>query len=415
MFNFSGPLLTSKSWLNRALIIQHFNPDLKLDTTSMADDVLYLKRAIESLRTDEKKNSFDLGMGGTSFRFFVFLISRRKGHWSIRAHSRLLERPQQDLIQILTQLGVKVQSHQNEFQIISEGWLANKKIICSASLSSQFVSGVLLSSWGLEFDFEIEIQKPMTSFGYLQMTIELLREAGMTLVIEETEKLFLLKIPKNQRITTTNLVSELDVSSAFSLIAAAVINGKVEITNWQKKPKQPDLIFLDFFKQMNISFEIKDNIFSIHKHDKWNAINCHLNSAPDLFPVLAILCAFAQGVSTLSGASQLIYKESNRIKKTQELLDLVGIKSEFLDDGLRIYGQSMKLNEVLDAAKLRSNKDIKLCINQDIKLSFNPDHDHRMAMAAALLILKGYHIEITNPEVVTKSYPQFWQHIGLEV
>ncbi len=112
--------------------------------------------------------------------------------------------------------------------------------------------------------------------------------------------------------------------------------------------------------------------------------------------MLAVLCAFAEGVSTLLGAEQLIYKESNRIQKTYELLCLMGFKCELHAGGLTIYGKSS------------SQPPSKLC-------KFNPDHDHRMAMAAALFKLKSYNIEIEHPEVVNKSYPDFWKDVGLKL
>lgn len=393
MFSFRGPILTSKSWLNRALVVEHFNKNLKTNATTDSDDVVYLKRAIESV---DQTKSFDLGLGGTSFRFFAFLISRHPGHWVLKAHQRLLERPQQEINLILNQLGVKAEFIKNELHIDSQGWQNNGKINCAADVSSQFVSGLLLSCWNLSFDLEIEIKKPISSASYLQMTIELLRQAGMNVQTEENEAHLYCRIPKNQKSQISHLEPELDISSAFSLISAAVLNGEVKITNWQNQSSQPDLVFLDIFKKMNISFFIQEEQFSITKHNNWKAIEYNLNNSPDLFPVLAILCAFADGVSTLFGAGQLKFKESNRIEKTQELLKLAGFKTEVLNDGLLIYGKS-------------STQDLNK------KLKFNPDHDHRMAMAAGLLRLKGYNIEIEKAAVVNKSYPNFWKDIGLHI
>ena len=393
MFEFNGNVLVSKSWFNRVLVIQHFNSDIVLEANSSANDVLYLERALKSI---VHSNEFDLGMGGTSFRFFVFLISRLSGVWTLRAHERLLERPQLEVSSILNQLGIKTEFTNNGIQIQSKGWSPTEKIICSAAISSQYASGLLLSCWGLEFDLIVEIKKPIISFAYLQMTIELLKEAGMNLIIEETENSINYMIPKNQKTQVKNLKAELDMSSAFALISAAAVNGNINITNWDNKSRQPDAVFLKIFKIMQISFKEQKNLFSIAKQEKWRALDYNLQNSPDLFPVLAVLCALAEGVSTLSGGTQLKYKESNRIKKTKELLDLIHVRSEVLPDGLRIYGQS-------------STQNISTLLN------FNPDHDHRMAMAAALLILKGYNIQISNPEVVNKSYPLFWHDIGLKI
>lgn len=393
MFVFRGPISASKSWLNRALVVQHFNADLQLEINSDSEDVISLKNALQSVG---HTNEFDLGMGGTSFRFFAFLISRSVGDWKLKAHQRLIERPQQEIINILNQLNVKAELNGKELNIFSRGWSVNKKIVCSADQSSQFVSGLLLSCWNLNSELEVEIKKPIISYGYLKLTIELLFAAGMNIKINDQENFLTIKIPKNQKSQVRLLEAELDISSAFALISAAIVDGSVEITNWNSKSEQPDLAFLNILEKMNISFNIKDHSFSIAKHNNWKSLDYNLIDSPDLFPVLAVLCAFADGVSTLYGATQLRHKESDRIKKTKELLDMISVKTEVLVDGLRIYGQSA---------------------NQDMKtpLTFDPDHDHRMAMAAALLELRGYNIQIKHPEVVNKSYPSFWKDIGLQI
>lgn len=410
MFVFNGPVLASKSWLNRALVIQYFNRNLVLDIKSNSDDVASLKRAIESIdqsinQTDQTTHNFDLGLGGTSFRFFCFLISRRPGHWVLNAHERLLQRPQQEVLNILNQLGVTAEFVSGSLHIHSQGWKTVKRISCSGEISSQFISGLLLSCWDLNFDLNIEIRKPIVSYGYLKMTVDLLRAAGLNLLVQEKENSLFYLIAKGQRAQVNYLEPELDMSSTFSLVASALINGEAKITNWNSTSMQPDLDFLNIFKKMDINYDIQDHFFKIEKQNHWKSISYNLNYSPDLFPVLAVLCAFADGVSVLHGVPQLRHKESDRIKKTRELLSLIGTKTEVLPDGLRIYGQTF------EEVKKNNSEKIKQDIN--LSLSFDPDHDHRMAMAAALLKLRGYNITIQHPEVVNKSYPSFWRDIGL--
>lgn len=393
MFEFQGLVSASKSWLNRAMIIQHFNPQLRFQAFSNSEDVVSLRDAIQAI---SKTDHFNLGMGGTSFRFFAFLISRHAGDWRLQAHSRLLQRPQQDLVILLNQLGVQSEFSENELRIKSQGWKAPKAVVTSAEVSSQFASGLLLSSWNLTHELVLQIKKPIASLSYLKMTLQLLRSAGMNIDQEETHEVLTLKVPPLQKAPVAELNSELDVSSAFSLIAAGIVGGDVTITNWQPSSNQPDMVLTEILKKMKIHFEVHNREFKIQKQSFWSAIDCDLNQAPDLFPVLSVLCALANGISHLSGATQLKHKESDRIQKTHELLSLVGFKSEIQPDGIKIWGQS-------------SIQDLKSPIK------FNPDHDHRMAMAAAILKLKGYNIEIENPEVVNKSYPDFWKDIGLSI
>ena len=409
MFRFTGPVLTSKSWLNRAQVVHYFNPQVKLNINAESDDVVSLKKAIASLNQLDKNaknhgfaevdagtnaNEFDLGLGGTSFRFFAFLVSRSKGEFTVKAEKRLLQRPQAEIIEILKQLGVECELNSDCLKIKSTGWKAVSKIICNGSESSQFVSGLLLSCWNLEFDLNIQIKKPVVSFDYLKMTTSLLQQAGMQIRMQEQDDFFNISIPKEQKSNLQEFTNELDVSSAFSLCAATVVGGETQITNWSMRSSQPDMAFLAAFRKMQIHCELGESSLKISKHNTWFGIEADLQNSPDLFPVLAVLCALAKGESRLYGAEQLRHKESDRISKTRELLVLAGFQCEELSDGLKIFGQSSVQN-----------------LKQEF--SFDPDHDHRMAMAAALLKLKGYNIKIQHPEVVNKSYPNFWKDIGL--
>jgi 3-phosphoshikimate 1-carboxyvinyltransferase len=119
----------------------------------------------------------------------------------------------------------------------------------------------------------------------------------------------------------------------------------------------------------------------------WN-----LRNSPDLFPVLAVLCSFAEGRTILFGAPHLAFKESNRIEKTAELLRLSGCAVEAQDDGIAIFGNSLR---------------------NRVGFTFDPDQDHRLAMAAGILMLMGFPIQLSNSNVVDKSFPEFWQYIGM--
>ncbi|MBC7421557.1 MAG: hypothetical protein H7328_12590 [Bdellovibrio sp.] len=391
MFKFAGSLLASKSWMNRALVIQSFNPQIKIIGETDSDDVKVLQKAIESI---PYADHFYLGQGGTSLRFFAFLASRKPGTWFIKAHARLLERPQKELKETLKQLGIEVEFQDDEIIIRSQGWKNDGTVMCDTKLSSQFASGLILNSWNLEFDLQVQMNKPIISADYLWMTLDILKTAGLKYHLVESEASFHLSIPKCQKPSSSDLHSEVDVSSTFSLVAAAVVAGDVQIENWNSSSVQPDMAFTKILNQMGILFQQQANQFTIKQQSSWNACEINLNKSPDLFPVLSVLCALGKGTSQLYGAEQLKLKESDRITKTKELLDLAGFRSELLVDGLAIYGLSSAQDK-----------------NQ--ALTFNPDHDHRMAMAAGILKLAGYNIKIETPEVVQKSYPQFWQHTGV--
>lgn len=395
MFSYKGPLPASKSWLNRALIIKHFNAQIKINEMSPADDVLSLQKAVELFEQRQATEQiYNLGMGGTSLRFFSFLVSRYAGEFHLQAHERLLQRPQQEIQSVLSQLGIKCEITSQAIVINSDGWkIPACPVRVSANQSSQFISGLLLCCWGLPQQISIEIAKPIQSYSYLKLTIELLKKTGLRFTAEETQNSLCLKIAPEQKSELSFLTAEIDVSSAFSLLAAAVVGGHVGLTNWYEGSSQPDMKFLDFFKQMGIAYQVAGADFVIEKQPEWRGLSADLSECPDLFPVLSVLCALARGDSYLYGAEHLKFKESNRIDKTAELLQLCGFICEKMHDGIKIKGRSGS----------PMNK----------KITFSPAHDHRMAMAAAILKLAGWPIEILEPEVVRKSYPDFWAHIGV--
>jgi 3-phosphoshikimate 1-carboxyvinyltransferase len=382
MFNFTGDLEISKSWLNRALILQSFQPELVIHGYSEAEDVRLLKVALLKFKSGE--TNLYAGLGGTTFRFLAFRISRQAGEYFLAADKKLLLRPQIEIVNILAQLGVQSELTHAGLKIRSEGWkMPNQPLKIDTAESSQFLSALALSSIDLDFDIPIEPIEKITSAGYFQMTLQMLQSIGVQFG------------QAKQKINAQDILGEIDISSSFSLVAAAVLSGDVQITNWNSNSSQPDILFLDFFKLMSINFVIKNNIFKINQQQSYLSLNADLSNCPDLFPVLSVLCAFAIGESDLYNAPQLKHKESDRIEKTYELLHRCGFKVHRKTDGLIISG---------DPNKYYKTKDVIL---------FDPDGDHRMAMAAGLLMLKGFPIQMPDLNVVNKSYPQFFQHIGL--
>ena len=390
-FTFSGSLDISKSWMNRALILKSYEPGLEIIGSSQADDVQLLEKCLEDLKAGKKE--FYVGLGGTTFRFFALRVSREIGNFILRGEKKLFLRPQNELIKILEQVGVTASFNDDktEFRISGQGWQSEDdslELFVDSSESSQFLTSVLLNSVNLPFDLEINTSR-VTSESYFNYTQKMMASLGFAI-----DDLF---VSRSQKILPQKFQGEVDVSSFASLAAAAVLAGKVHLTNWNKFSLQPDMEFVAFFKRMAIKFVTEDNNFYISEQRQWSSLKANLEQCPDLFPVMAVLCAFAEGSSHLYGAHQLVHKESNRIEKTFELLKRCGFAVEKLEDGLKIHGNP--------AAKY---------LHRDL-IQFNPDHDHRMAFAARLLQLKGFPVQITDPDVINKSYPQFYQHTGAEL
>ena len=352
------------------------------------DDVRFMR---EGLKHIKDRSRIDCGEGGTTFRFMALRASRQRGMHTLIGTPRLMARPQKGLLQLLKQLGVQAQIKKNELHIVSEGWKKpSGPIKVDTSESSQYASALILSSWVLDFDLEFELVGDKVSESYFTLTLEMLRKMGLR--VRDTEKGYL--VPREQRLEKLSFEVEADMSSMFTMAAAGALAGASIIQNFPQETKQPDKVFVDIFKKMKIETKLEGRVLEVRKNPQMVGVDWNLFQSPDLFPVLAVVCSWAHGTSKLHGAPHLISKESNRIEKVADLLKLVGVQFETLPDGMIIHGNPSQT--------LRKG------------LVFNPDQDHRMVMAAALMNLKGHEIQIEHPEAINKSFPEFWGMMGMK-
>ena len=389
-FNYCGTLSASKSILNRLLIVQSFAPKLQIVGDSTCDDVIKMREALKIIASGGNA-TVNAGSAGTTFRFLALRLSRMSGRHLLLGSESLLKRPQTELIRTLSQLGVQAEfvkdgGRLSGMTIVGDGWVdPQKPILMDGSESSQFASAVLLAALGLSFDLVIE-RVASSSEGYFEMTMATLAKAGMNLEITPGKQL---KIPAGSRVTAASLGAELDVSSAIAVAALGAVGGSSIIKNFPVQSLQPDRVFVPILKKMGVDIVLERDVLKINRALRLTGIEQDLGNAPDLFPVLAVLCSLAQGTSRLFGAKQLIHKESNRLRETETLLNCVGARFETHDDGMTIHGGLLP----------KPNKG---------PIVYDPAQDHRMAMAAALLNLAGANLEILTPEVVDKSFPEFW-------
>ncbi len=381
-FEFKGEIDSSKSYFNRALILSHYKPSLKIMGRSNSLDVIHMKSAIESLSPE-----MNIGEGGTTLRFLSFLVSRKPGTWKLKGSPRLFSRPQSDLKEILNQLSVKVQFSEDSVLIESKGWQEVKNLSLDLSKSSQFASGVILNSWKLPFDLNLTLSEKKVSDGYLEMTLDLVQKAGMKIIRDKN----LVRIPANQEIKADSITVEPDLSSAFVVASLAAGRGHCEIRNFPFESLQPDLYFVELFEKMNVPVEKLSSILKVNRVTDMRPIKISLRNAPDLFPVLCVLLTKAKGQSQIFDTPQLVHKESNRLEKIAELLGLMKVPFELQKDGIIINSSGYHHHQFFE---------------------FDPDQDHRLAFAGALAKSFGYRMRIKNPTVVDKSFPGFWSLIG---
>jgi len=387
-FCFKGSISASKSLFNRVLIAKSYHSKLQILGSTNCDDVTRLQKSLNQIKN---KKVFNCGEGGTTLRFLAFRLSREKGNFVLKGSSRLLARPQLEIKNILSQLGVEVCVNKTNIRIISNGWVVPAKaVVVNAKDSSQFLSALFLNSWDLDFDLKVKVVDGATSQSYLHMTLALLNQLGLRYQKRGSSYI----VPKGQKVKAKTCRVESDMSSIFSVAAFGALFGQAEFLDFPNSKMQPDEQFLKFFKKMNVPVKLNSRVCTVKAARQLRSLRANLQNCPDLFPVLAIVCAFAEGRSILYGAPQLKVKESNRIEKIAELLTRAGFGCHPRGDGMEIVGQQ---NIALEK-----------------KFEFDPDSDHRLAMAAAILKYKGFKIKIKNPSVVKKSFPEFWSLVGVK-
>lgn len=381
-FRFEGRIPSSKSVLNRALILRSFAPDLSVLGDSDAEDVVFLRKSLGKI---EDGKEFYLGDGGTTLRFFALRASRERGTFVLKGSERLFRRPQGALKEILAPLGVDVEMGPGHaLTVRSFGWQPPAGALkVPTGDSSQFASAVVLNAWGLPFDLELEFDGAIASESYFRMTLEMCRRRGMAFA----ERPGGLTVLANASPSPGVIDVEPDVSSLFSIAALAALGGRAKFLGVPPDSLQPDMKFVDLFRGMGVPVERDGRILKVDRAPALRAVRADVGDSPDLVPVLSVVCAFAEGTSVLYGAPQLRHKESDRIRSTANLLRAMGVAVVERDDGLEIEGRpSLKPKA----------------------FAFDPDKDHRLAFAAGILNRVGWNIRISDADVVRKSFPEFW-------
>ena len=261
-------------------------------------------------------------------------------------------------------------------------------ILIRGDISSQFISSIMMIAPILDKGLVINITGRRISNSYIDMTIDLMKKFGVKVEKNKQNKFII----KKQSIIPTNYVVESDLSGASYFFAAGAISGKtIKVKNINFRSKQGDLIFPDLLKKMgcHIKKNIKKGWIKVKGPKILKRINVNMSEMPDTAQTLAIVAAFAKGNTTITGLSTLKMKETDRLKALKNELNKMKIKCEITDNSIEIEGGSPQ------------------------KAIIKTYSDHRMAMAFAVAKLRIPELIIKNPEVVSKSFPDFWDKFNL--
>ena len=384
----------SKSESNRLLLLQALYPQISIKNLSNSDDSVLMQKALQS-----KDAIIDINHAGTAMRFLTAYFAVEDGRdVIITGSSRMKERPMQLLVDALKALGADIEYVENEGfppLKISGKTLTKNKVELAANVSSQYISALLLIGSKLKNGIELTLKGKITSVPYIKMTLSLLKEAGIQTNFTEN----IIKVTpttNNQQPTTITVESDWSSASYFYSIAAlSDLGTKVKLASYKENSLQGDSVLAEIYKLFGVETTFSNSSVTLQKSKNVNqksSIHLDLSNAPDIAQTIAVT-AFALGLEcNLTGLHTLKIKETDR---------LVALKTE-----LEKLGATVTITS--NALHLKASHTIKS------EISIATYHDHRMAMAFAPLALK-VPITIKDADVVSKSYPQFWEdlkHLG---
>ena len=379
----------SKSESNRLLTLQQFYPNLKIENLSNSDDSKLMQQALASTSSE-----INIGHAGTAMRFLTAYFSVKENSEIILTGShRMKNRPIKILVDALIALGADIQYIEEEGYPplkISGKKLENRSVEIDGNVSSQYISALLLIAPTLKNGLQLKFKGAITSVPYIKMTLELLAELG----IDYTWDADVVSIQPKSVIEPKTVVVESDWSSAsyYYSLAALCPNAEIKLTSYKKNSLQGDSVLVNLYNELGVKtiFDTNSIILSNQQLSINNqqTVILDLKSAPDIAQTIAVTC-FGLGVECyLTGLHTLKIKETDR---------LVALKNEIE----KLGGEVTITSETL---YLKASTKIK----EDISISTYDDH--RMAMAFAPLATK-VSIQIEDANVVSKSYPTFWEDL----
>ncbi len=331
--------------------------------------------------------AINCGESGLGLRMFAPIAALSSQEIILNGSGSLLQRPMDFFDEIFPLLNVQIQSNNGKLPLKIKGPLQPADITIDGSLSSQFLTGLIMA-------YSKACTKPVTirvndlkSKPYIALTLQVMKHFGYNVENNNYQE-FHFNPTTNRKLQTVNYTVEGDWSSSAFLLVAAAIAGDITLNGLDINSSQADKSILSALKMAGAKVSVDNNKISISPAAltsfQFDATDC-----PDLFPPLVALAAYCKGTTTIKGVTRLTHKESNRSATLQEEFKKMGVEIEVNRDEMTIAGYGK-----LKGAEAHSH------------------HDHRIAMACAVAALKANDKTIIhNAEAVNKSYPDFYEHL----
>ena len=387
----------SKSETNRLLLLQALYPNLVLDNTSNSDDSEVMLKALQNSQLlTPNSQLIDVHHAGTAMRFLTAFFAIQEGKEVVlTGSSRMKERPIKILVEALNQLGAEISYEENEgfppIRIKGKK-LTQNKVSLPANVSSQYISALLLIAPKLENGLELTLEGEITSVPYIKMTLALLNEIGVKTSFVGNK----ISVKPQFTIHNSQFTIESDWSSAsywYSIVALSEIGTQISLSSYKKNSLQGDSALANIYQDFGVETVFnEDNSITISKtkNHQLSIVNYQLNNCPDIAQTITVTC-FGLGIGCdLTGLHTLKIKETDRLEALKIELTKLGATISVTNESLTLVASNH--------------------INENIAI--DTYQDHRMAMAFAPLALK-ISLTINQAEVVSKSYPDFWEDLKI--
>jgi 3-phosphoshikimate 1-carboxyvinyltransferase len=381
----------------------------KLGATVLPDEARQLVE-VRSEGVEPFHNLVDCGESGLGIRMFTPIAALSNKELTVTGRGSLVTRPMHFFDEIFPQLGIRIQSEAGRLPLRVHGPLKPADIEVDGSLSSQFLTGLLMAfSAAGASDVEIRVLD-LKSKPYISLTLDVMQSFGMHLPENRNFESFYFPTfrPLPQR-SSLKYAVEGDWSGSSFLIVAAAIGGDMTIQGLQKDSSQADKAILFALEAAGVEYIWDGDDLHVYQSAIRNPQSALRNpessirpfhfdatECPDLFPPMVSLAAFADGLSVIKGAGRLTHKESDRAKTLREEFGKLGLRIELAGDEMRVHG-----GQELMGGEVHSR------------------HDHRIAMALAIAGLRAAGpVIIDEAQAIGKSYPDFYadlQRMGVEV
>ena len=399
-------LTSSKSESNRVLLIQALCKQ-RFRTTNLSDaqDTQMLAEILKSETSSEHSRALNklevevnyyTGPGGTTIRFLAAFFATREGTRILSGSERMNQRPIKPLVDALNALGAEITYLGTEgcppIKIVGKK-LKGGELVLDASISSQFITALLLIAPTLEKGLTIRLNGRIVSRSYIKMTLKVLEHFGVKCSWHGN----IISIPHQEyQGWDYHIESDWSAASYWYEMAALAHEVDLKIKGLRRKSIQGDSVTADLFRFFGVTTEFIDDGVRLKKTNYHPySLGFDFSDYPDIVQTAAVVASILKIDVQFNGLHTLRKKETNRIDALKNELKKIGVVVEETGEaGIKIsFAEKKEKEPVLS------------------DLEFKTYHDHRMAMAFAPLALVYPEIKIVDPSVVKKSYPDFWNDI----